>query len=468
MRLWDESRLGVNALEMLASGNLLVTQYSGHTDLWNNKPPLLIWLQVLSMQGLGASLTSLRVPTALAVLATVLVVYIWGRRWLGTSVAGLAAGLMLLSTPGYAMEHVTLTADYEALLILWTTLFSFYWLDYLATGRPGAARLTGVFVLLAVLTKGIAGLLMLPGLLLFTLVAGRASYLLRPAVWQAVALVALGVLGWYGLREWAEPGYLAAVWRNELYGRASEAIEGHVEPLHFYFSMLMRRQYYWWLLPTVVGWAIGLRQPRESRPWLLAWFTLFVPLGLLLVLTLVPTKLEWYSAPVYPLLVLGAALGLQRIAQRFGGGFPGWLAWPAVLLIVAVPYVKRLRYASALIAHEQSKLPALTGRHIEQQAHALPQVRHYGVVTNRGYAPQYVFYRLLAARRHAHQADAVNYSIISEQPAGRVVAACGRRAQAQWQQGWNTRVLFRTDSCATLRLLSKPGYRALPQPKLAK
>jgi len=44
LQLWDEARLAVNATEMLQSGDWLVTRYDGSSDLWNTKPPLLIWL----------------------------------------------------------------------------------------------------------------------------------------------------------------------------------------------------------------------------------------------------------------------------------------------------------------------------------------------------------------------------------------------------------------------------------------
>lgn len=45
LRVWDESRNAVNATEMLANKNLLIRQYDGSPDMWEAKPPLLIWLQ---------------------------------------------------------------------------------------------------------------------------------------------------------------------------------------------------------------------------------------------------------------------------------------------------------------------------------------------------------------------------------------------------------------------------------------
>ncbi len=38
-QMWDESRNGVNALEMFYNHNYLVTYFDGHPDMWSTKPP---------------------------------------------------------------------------------------------------------------------------------------------------------------------------------------------------------------------------------------------------------------------------------------------------------------------------------------------------------------------------------------------------------------------------------------------
>ena len=68
--LWDESRLAVNALEMRQRGFSLVTTYGFAPDLWNTKPPLLIWLQAGSIDLFGAREWAIRLPSLLAAVAT--------------------------------------------------------------------------------------------------------------------------------------------------------------------------------------------------------------------------------------------------------------------------------------------------------------------------------------------------------------------------------------------------------------
>ena len=50
IQIWDESRLALNAQEMYFNHNFLVTYCYGSPELWNTKPPLMIWAQVLSMK----------------------------------------------------------------------------------------------------------------------------------------------------------------------------------------------------------------------------------------------------------------------------------------------------------------------------------------------------------------------------------------------------------------------------------
>ncbi|GAB2962823.1 hypothetical protein GCM10027048_34410 [Hymenobacter coalescens] len=451
MQLWDESRQGVSALEMLRSGQWLVTTNNGEPDLWNTKPPLLIWLQALSVQLLGPTELAVRLPTALTALATALVVAAAARRWLGGAWPGLVAALVLLTAPGYLRDHVVLTGDYDGLLTLWTTLLALQWFWYAEQGCPRDAYLSALWALLAVLTKGVAGALLLPGLLLFTILSGATSRLGRPAVWLAVLLAAVGVAGWYGLREALAPGYWQAVWENELGGRAFSALEGHAHSRFWYFERLWRHQYAWWLLPTAAGWALGLRPPRRTVRWRLALLSLVVPLSHLAIISAASTKLEWYDAPIYPLLALSVAVLAAELRRRFLPAAPAWALTAGMLVLAAAPLYGRLRFIGTLPTLGRDEAPLFIGDHLRVQQQRLPALRDFALA-HPGYHGTLDFYRLATERRHGGWLTAAYPEQIGQQPAGQTVVVCGRRLRRQWEQQWRTQVLLETDSCATLRL----------------
>ena len=53
LRLFDESRLAMNAAAMIMNNNWLVTYYQDNPDMWSTKPPLLIWIQALLFKLIG-------------------------------------------------------------------------------------------------------------------------------------------------------------------------------------------------------------------------------------------------------------------------------------------------------------------------------------------------------------------------------------------------------------------------------
>ena len=78
----------------LSLHNFLLGAYEPGGSLAVDKPPLDLWLQVLSTQLLGFGSVALKLPPALAGTAAVAVLYDAVRRVLG-SAAGLAAALAL-------------------------------------------------------------------------------------------------------------------------------------------------------------------------------------------------------------------------------------------------------------------------------------------------------------------------------------------------------------------------------------
>ncbi len=88
IQLWDESRIAVNALEMHLRGLSLVTTYGFTPDLWNTKPPLLVWLIDAAMAVVGPSELAVRLPSMAAALGVLALVSGFTRRMTGSPWAG--------------------------------------------------------------------------------------------------------------------------------------------------------------------------------------------------------------------------------------------------------------------------------------------------------------------------------------------------------------------------------------------
>ena len=151
VHVWDESLYATSALEMIESGEWVVTTFQGAVDYYNSKPPLNVWLIALSFKTFGVSIASLRAPSALSAWLTVVAVLLWCRAVLGDRVGWLAA-LILGTTYGFLYIHAGRTGNADAPLTLVITLmFITLWS---APMRPWLAVWIGPLAAVAVLLKG--------------------------------------------------------------------------------------------------------------------------------------------------------------------------------------------------------------------------------------------------------------------------------------------------------------------------
>jgi 4-amino-4-deoxy-L-arabinose transferase-like glycosyltransferase len=352
--LWDESRLAVNALEMLLTGPGVVTTYNFEPDLWNTKPPLLIWLMTASMELFGPSERAIRVPSAAAALATLAVVMAFSWRLTRSGATVLLACVLLVASPGFYGRHAAATGDYDALLTVFTTIY--LCILFFAVHRRAPAALwvatAAIAIAAAILTKGVAGLIPGVGVVIYLVLTGRWR---RPFVtpWYLVGagIVLLACVTFYGLRELAAPGYLEAVLRNELTGRFLYTQSGHRAPFFFYVQLIVGSTFSAGplLLLLPFGFAAATGRVRLGIV-----FGTCVAAAIVLVFSTSATKLPWYVVPAYPFLAVALALSAFVLAGRIvgargastdrGQSFPDPRAFALVLLAAAIAGVAILRH----------------------------------------------------------------------------------------------------------------------------
>jgi len=315
--LWDESRLAVNALEMSRRGFSLVTTFGFQPDLYNTKPPLLIWLEAGSISLFGPSEWAVRLPSFLAALATIGMVMRFSWRLTCSRFVAIAAPTLLLFSPGFFGRHAAHSGDYEALLCFFTTAYVLLLFKVLHQWRPDPVLVLvcGLLIAGACLTKGIAGLVPGVGVFVYVLVRARWPRLIKTP-WYALAglIVVVLVGGFYLLRERAAPGYLGAVAINELGGRFLQGKNGHLNPWWYYIQSIIAL---FAIGPAVfLVCAAPLLRWKPTKPAAFVTYANLVVLAVMVVFSLSRTKIYWYIVPVYPIVSISLAIVGHRLLQK--------------------------------------------------------------------------------------------------------------------------------------------------------
>ncbi len=294
-----EPREAIVVQQMLATGDpVLPLLTRGEIQ---SKPPLFHWLGSLaSLAAGGISETSVRTPSLVASLATIVATALMGLR-MGVPTGGLAAAVILASSPQWIQASTSARVDMVLASAVTFALFEFL-LAYLA-GRAVSLRAYG-WSAAAVLAKGPIGLA-LPVVVVATFLAVRRD----PAYARSLrlgpgALVLCVPLIWY-LPAWLEAGrpFLDKVILDENLLRVLDPVAagaGHAKPAYFYLPALFAGLAPWSvLLPAAVCAALRSRRDAAGPVFLLIWVLMTFA-----VFSLSGSKRGVYLLPSYPALAL--------------------------------------------------------------------------------------------------------------------------------------------------------------------
>jgi 4-amino-4-deoxy-L-arabinose transferase-like glycosyltransferase len=377
----DETREAAITLELAREGSLAVPRLNHQPFV--EKPPLTYVLAVGLSWLVGSTAPGwLRAPQMAAMVGTLLLVFLLGRRMGGTR-TGLLSAALLASCGGFLSNGTKLLVD--PVLMVFTTgamVATAWW--WLAGGkqRPWLALLAGLSLGMAAAAKGpvaiaLHGLAMI-GVLL---VSGREGLRRLPGL-AGISLVSLMPLALW-TAELAREGGVAlareALVRNS-WGRFARAELGHAEPVWFYLRILPATLLPWTLI-AAAGVVAAVRQSRSGgdgeRRALLA-LLLGWSLGGLLLLTASSAKRTLYLLPILPAFALlggwwlgsvtsaagaglmrfmAAALGLAGLAAGVYSVSQGW--WLAMLVVPASLWVLSLCWHDRLARLPARGAPAL-------------------------------------------------------------------------------------------------------------
>jgi 4-amino-4-deoxy-L-arabinose transferase-like glycosyltransferase len=337
MRHWDESLFAVNTYEMIHNGNYFSLYFDGKPDLLNTKPPLTSWLQLLSVKIFGYNELALRLPSAIAAAASVMMVFRFMSKHFSIVWAWISA-LILLTSAGFIHFHTARTADSDSLLCFFILAGNLYFFNYLMEDRKKHIFLFFVFISLAFATKMYAALLFIPAYIIILLRYKKMlAFIFNRYFLAGISLFLVSAIGFVLLREIDSPGYFQEILFKDA-GRMLTVVENHKESATFYFDNFFSTRFSIWFLLLISGASLAFFVEDKSQKFLLTNLTILVA-TYLVIITFSITKLEWYDMPLYPIISIIAAYPLYYIINTLiSNSNPKKWIQPVIVIIVVFIY----------------------------------------------------------------------------------------------------------------------------------
>ncbi|MDZ4666852.1 MAG: glycosyltransferase family 39 protein [bacterium] len=314
VREWDEATYGINAYEMAQTNNPFVVTFGQQSDVYNSKPPLGVWLMAISTKIFGVNTFSLRFASALlSLLFSICLFEFIFRQFKDLHWAFLSA-LILMSSIGFTGWHEARSGDFDAMVAIFISLFAFSSYLVLKNKNPQYWFLAALFLSAACLTKGVYGLVVIPGIGLFFLLQKQVKLALSHWQFYTACIGFLFLfLGYYFLREKLSPGYLQAVLQNEVGERVFLETNIHKNEIPFYYHsfklLFYRFQPFILLIPFAV-YGVWFEPNKAKQNFL--WLICLSALSIWTIISFSKTKLVWYDGSLYPFFAILVAHFLAK------------------------------------------------------------------------------------------------------------------------------------------------------------
>jgi 4-amino-4-deoxy-L-arabinose transferase-like glycosyltransferase len=289
----DESRYAEIPREMVARGDWLTPRLN---DLkYFEKPPLQYWATAAFFSVFGERDWAARLWTALTAIAGVFLVFFSGKR-LFSPQAGALGAAVLAGCPLYAMLGQINTLDMALAFFLSAAIFAF------ALGRY---YLFWAACALAVLSKGLIGIVLPAGAIFFYVVLKRDWRLLAKMKIFSGSLLFLAICApWFVAVSLANPEFAHFFFVQEHFQRFTTKMHGRYQPMWFFLPILFFGIAPW-ILPFAGMLKSIFRKREKTDPafdpasflwiWIVLVFVFFSVSG---------SKLPSYILPVFPALAL--------------------------------------------------------------------------------------------------------------------------------------------------------------------
>jgi|GEM_PF-5086626 len=256
---YDESIYAQVARESLQNGNQLGFTWLGNialhrSEMWFEKPPLMIWLVEISYSVFGVNEFAARFWTAVFAVLTLPLVFFFARKLSQSFTAAILAVAAFFVAFQFDDFAAVLQLDVPVGFFVLLALFSFWQ----AKENNKFHFLFWTALGFGVMIKSVIELLPLPIVLVFSVLAKDFGWLKERNFWSGILLFLAIVLPWHIIES---VRYGKSFWQQYLFyhllQRYSSTLEGNGGPFFFYADIVFRQTILFWSLMLSLIWFIA-------------------------------------------------------------------------------------------------------------------------------------------------------------------------------------------------------------------
>ncbi len=342
----DEPRYASTARDMVLHGNWIVPHFNGVPRI--NKPPLFYWAIAASYKIFGINEFSARLPSALSAIGTMVITYLWGKRFVNRR-KGFWAGVVLMTSPLFFFISRFCITDTLLTFFISASLYLFF-VEYMEANRRYKGefktrpyRIFFLYFLLAMvfLVKGPIGILLFILITLCFLFWIRDFSYIRKLWYLPGFILFLGIICSWGIPFWLSLGtkQIFTLLSQETSGRFIGGY-AHPEPFYYYLPVFMMGFFPWSLFVCISFAYIFTNRknmPLEEKKqayFFCSWFILT-----LVFFSVSHSKLMTYILPLSPsAALLTLFLSRWETEGRLWNGFKISL-WSTLALLTLLPII---------------------------------------------------------------------------------------------------------------------------------
>lgn len=316
---WDEINFAEAAREMIVSGNYTQVQIN-YEPFWE-KPPLFIWLEVLSMKLFGVNEFAARLPNAICGIATLLLLFNIGKK-LYDNEFGI---WWVLCYAGSLLPHFYFKSGIiDPVFNLFIFLGIYYFYCYYSFKEFNKIILSAIFIGLATLTKGpVAFLIFILCLMSFWLIHKFKKIISLKDFFIFCLVVCSISFAWFGMEIVKNGFWFVKEFISYQFRLLSSEDAGHGGPFYYHFVVLLMGCF-----PASLFFIQILFKKNKEDIFLLLMKILFWVV--LILFSIVRTKIIHYSSLAYfPITFLAA-----HYLQQLNNGKIHWGKWLRISILI--------------------------------------------------------------------------------------------------------------------------------------